>query len=364
MSGAFIFEDATIEQSKARVGLDGPAGSGKTFTALKIATHMSELLGGEIIGVIDSEHGSAKKYAKQFRFKHVQLTQYDPRNYVKAIQAAEAQGVGILIIDSLSHAWNGKGGALELVDRAARGSSSKNSYMAWRDVTPLHNDLVEALLATSCHLIVTLRSKTEYVLELIDGKQVPRKVGMAPIQRDGLEYEFDVMAELDIDHNFYVSKTRCEALDGYHANKPGAEIAQALVEWLSEGEAPRPVTPTPEPPPLPSSAPPPPQREPASSRQTAPTPPAPIIAPDAEVTAKNWQDAPIVKEFQELARVLKSAGIEVAAPRFPCTVAYIQTLVDELKGMMEKLPSDSVPAGELGTTEAPSTEPAAAAANA
>lgn len=225
-----MFTRATKTQSRLRLALIGPSGSGKTFTALQIASQL-----GERIAVIDTERGSASKYADRFGFDVCNLDSFDPRQYVTAIKEAEQAGYDVLVIDSLSHAWFGSGGALELVDKAAKKSQSGNSYMAWREVTPLHNQLVDAMLQSRCHIIVTMRAKTEYVLETDSrGKQVPRKVGMAPIQRDGTEYEFDVVADLSLDHDFIVSKTRCNALDGLVIAK-AAGVADMLKTWLTDG---------------------------------------------------------------------------------------------------------------------------------
>lgn len=229
-----VFKRATKKDSKLRLGLIGPAGSGKTFTALTVATHF-----GGRIAVIDSEHGSASKYADLFHFDVLELDSCAPQNYVAAIKEAEKTGYDVLIIDSLSHAWTGKDGALELVDRAAARSKSGNSFAAWREVTPLHNQMVEAIMSAKLHIIATLRSKTEYVIEENDkGKKVPRKVGMAPIQRDGLEYEFDIAGDLDWENRLIITKTRCPELAGAVIHKPGAEFAEVLKKWLTGTPAP------------------------------------------------------------------------------------------------------------------------------
>ena len=238
----FTFKKATKEQAKARIALVGPSGSGKTYTGLQAAAEL-----GDRIAVIDTERGSASKYAGIFEFDVLELDTFEPDTYVEAIEAAEQAGYDVLIIDSLSHAWMGKGGALEQVDKAARRSPSKNTFNAWRDVTPMHNRLVEALVGCSCHLIVTMRTKTEYVVEDNGkGKSAPRKVGLAPIQRDGLEYEFDVLAEIDLDHFLNVSKTRCPTLDSLSLQKAGDELGRRIKEWLQDGEKPKtkPVAPT------------------------------------------------------------------------------------------------------------------------
>lgn len=231
---AFAFKPATKKQSRLRMALMGPSGSGKTYSALAIAAGM-----GARVAVVDSERGSASKYADKFKFDVLELTDFDPANYIKAIAAADAAGYDAIVIDSLSHAWMGKGGALEKVDQAQKRSNSGNSFAAWRDVTPLHNALVDAMLQSRAHLIVTMRSKTEYVMEENDrGKKVPRKVGMAPVQRDGLEYEFDVVGEMTLDNDLSITKTRCDALNGKWINKPGAALAKTLLGWLTDGVLP------------------------------------------------------------------------------------------------------------------------------
>jgi len=235
----FTFQKAVKEQSKGRMGIIGPSGCGKTFTMLTLMQAMAELAGGGKIAVIDTEHGSASKYADLFDFDTLILDSYHPQNYIDAIKVAGDAGYTFLGIDSLSHAWAGTDGALELVDRAAARSKSGNSYAAWREVTPLHNKLIEAILGSSCHVIATMRAKTEYVQEKNEnGKTTIKKVGLAPIQRDGMEYEFDVTADMDLDHNFIVSKTRCSALDGAVIRKPDRELAATWYQWLTSGAVP------------------------------------------------------------------------------------------------------------------------------
>ena len=229
-----MFKKATKTQSRLRLALCGPAGSGKTYTALGIASELGR------VAVLDTERGSASKYADRFSFDVVELDDYHPQRYCDVIGEAARAGYDVLIIDSLTHAWSGKGGALDLKDKATARSRSGNSYTAWREVTPLHNELVDTILGADLHVIVTMRAKTEYVLE-DNGKggKTPRKVGMAPIQRDGMEYEFDVVGDMDWSHNLVVSKTRCEELAGAVINKPGKELAETLAAWVGAG-APRP----------------------------------------------------------------------------------------------------------------------------
>lgn len=257
---AMQFRPATREHAKARIALIGPSGSGKTKTGLLIALGLVGEQGR--IAVIDTERGSASKYAGQgVAFDVLELETFAPATYVQAIHAAQEAGYDALIVDSLSHAWMGKDGALEMVDGIAKRSQSSNSFIAWRDVTPHHNRLVDALVSVPMHLIVTMRSKMEYVLEDVDiggGKtqKKPRKVGLAPIQRDGLEYEFDIVGELTLDHDWIISKTRCELFDKVTVEKPGVEFGEELLAWLNTGETPKPrlvSVPDPEPAPAPAA---------------------------------------------------------------------------------------------------------------
>lgn len=225
------FSKASKKKSKLRMALVGPSGSGKTYTALAIATHL-----GQRVAVIDTERGSASKYADLFAFDVLDLETFAPQQYVDALHAAASAGYDVVVVDSLSHAWIGQGGALEQVDNIARRSQSKNSFGAWREVTPQHNAMVDAIVRAPLHVVVTMRAKTEYVLEKDDrGKTVPRKVGIQPVQRDGLEYEFDVVGDLDENNSLIVGKTRCPALAGKVFARAGKDIASHLTAWLTDG---------------------------------------------------------------------------------------------------------------------------------
>jgi len=235
---ALTFKKATKTQSKLRLSIAGPAGAGKTFTALKVATEMAAILGGKI-AVIDTERGSASKYSDQFEFDVVELDDFHPESYIEAMKAAEKAGYGFLIIDSTSHEWNGKNGILELHEAAIQRQRVKNSFTAWADVTPLHTKFIDAILSSKCHVIASVRSKVDYVQDKNDkGQTEVRKVGMASIQREGMDYEYDIQIEMNLDHVGVISKTRCAKLDGKIFKKPGAELAQILVEWLSDGAEP------------------------------------------------------------------------------------------------------------------------------
>lgn len=247
---AGLFKKATRKRARLRLGLCGPSGSGKTYTALRLAFALAAARGEEHgragrVAVIDSESGSASKYVGEspdgepWSFDVLELVSFAPDRYTEAMAAAAAEKFDVIVVDSLSHAWEGKDGALEMVDRkkgdAANGG---NSFTAWKDVTPAHRRMVEALLTSPCDVICTLRAKTEYVLQDNDkGKKVPVKVGMGAIQRAGMEYEFDVFGELDLTHTLSITKTRCAALDGVSVVKPTPGFARPLIAWLTTGEA-------------------------------------------------------------------------------------------------------------------------------
>lgn len=235
-----LFQKATKTQSKLRLALYGVSGSGKTYSALAIASG----LGGRV-AMIDTERGSASKYADRFDFDTLDMQPpFSPAAYVNAIKSAEAAGYDILIIDSLTHAWSGSGGALEMVDNAAKRSQSNNTYFAWRDITPQHNALIDAITSSRCHIIATMRSKVEYVIEKNDkGKDSPRKVGLAPIQRDGMEYEFDIVAEMNVENEMVVQKSRCEALARAVIAKPNGQVSGLLRVWLNAGAPQKELTP-------------------------------------------------------------------------------------------------------------------------
>ncbi len=235
------FKKAERKAAKLRLALCSPAGGGKTFSALK----MAKGIGGKI-AMIDSEHGSGSLYAGSQGMPDYAVLELDPpftpKRYIEAIQLAEKSGFDIIIVDSLSHAWAGEGGVLEMHDRATSASRSGNSFVAWREITPEHNRLVDALLQSKCHIIATMRTKQEYTQSADDkGKVTVKKVGMAPVQREGIDYEFTVVLDLTTDHIATSSKDRTSLFDGQHF-KPTEETGKQLLEWLTLGKTLSPST--------------------------------------------------------------------------------------------------------------------------
>ena len=222
------FRKAERKNAKLRLAITGPAGSGKTYSALLIAMG----IGGKI-AMIDTENGSGDLYANLGEYDICSLNApYDVRRYLQLMHEAEQAEYDTLIIDSLSHAWAGEGGLLDLQGKIAASAKSGNSYTAWRQVTPLHNKLVEAILASPCHVIATMRSKTEYLqTENERGYKEIRKVGLAPVQREGMDYEFGTVFDLGADHNATVSKDRTGIFDGQIFTIT-QDTGKTLRDWL------------------------------------------------------------------------------------------------------------------------------------
>lgn len=228
---------AERRKAKLRLGIVGASGSGKTYTALLLALG----LGGKI-GLIDTENGSGELYADLGGYDVITLhAPYEAQKYFDAIKAFENAKYDVIIIDSLTHAWAGEGGLLEKQGTLESSGRYKNSFATWRDITPLHNKLIEAMLKSPSHIIGTMRSKQEYVLEKDDkGRSVPRKVGMAPVQREGMDYEFTVVFDLSDTHYAKASKDRTSMFD----NKlfvPSVETGKQLAAWLNSGAEALPV---------------------------------------------------------------------------------------------------------------------------
>jgi hypothetical protein len=229
---------ASKKESKLRMSLIGPSGSGKTYTGLSIADGFGKIL------VVDTERGSASKYADRFDFDVVEFEDFAPEKFIDIIKHVDAmpdaERYDVLFIDSLSHAWMGKGGVLEMHDKASK--KTQNSFAAWKDVTPKQNELIEAILQSKVHVIVTMRAKTEYVQQKDEktGRTSIKKVGIAPVQRNDIEYEFDVVGELDYENNFIIGKTRCPALADQVFTRAGGNVAEILKVWLS-GEKEKPT---------------------------------------------------------------------------------------------------------------------------
>jgi hypothetical protein len=226
-----MFKHATKEQSKLRLAIFAPAGAGKTYTALRVATG----IGGKI-AVIDSERGSASKYADRFTFDVVNLDNFTIEEYTKWINEASKLGYDVLVIDSMTHCWQS---LLEEVDQLARTRFGGNSFQAWSIGTPKQRKFVDAIQAYTGHIIATMRVKTEWnMIEDERGRKKPVRIGLTPEQGKGIEYEFDMLIEINPEHVATVIKDRTGKFQDQIIDKPSEELGKQLKAWLAEGATP------------------------------------------------------------------------------------------------------------------------------
>lgn len=227
------FRKATKREAKARIAITGGPGAGKTFTSLRIAAGLTP---GGVIGVIDTERGSAEKYADRFDFLIDNLTNHSIDSYLAAIKSAADAGIEVLIIDSLSHGWQW---LLERVDHLTNTKYRGQKMQAWAEATPMQRKLVDSLIAYPGHTIVTMRSVVEWAMEKDpnSGRTVPKRVGTKPQQREGIEYEFDLVLDISADHVATITKSRLGHGQDEVLDRPGEELGARIREWLT-GERP------------------------------------------------------------------------------------------------------------------------------
>jgi len=215
---------AQRKRAKIRLSIQGPSGSGKTFSSLLIA---KGLVGNwENICVIDTENHSADLYSHLGPYNVLTLGKpFNPEAYCQAIELCEQSGMKAIIIDSLSHEWEGDGGILDI-----HAGMVGNSFTNWSKVTPRHNSLIQRILQSDCHIIATFRTKQDYVLSDKNGKMVPEKVGLKSVTKDGMDYEFTTVFDLDIHHNAVCTKDRT-GLFGSLPLKLDTIIGDKILRW-------------------------------------------------------------------------------------------------------------------------------------
>ena len=227
-----LFKRAERTQAKLRLAIDGPSGSGKTYSALLIA---KGLAGGDLskVALIDTERGSGSLYSDLGPYAILDFQPpYTVKRFVTAHQAAVDEGFEVVVFDSLTHFWSGEGGILDAVDKFAKTSTSGNSFAAWKQGTPLQKTLFDTMLASPVHIVATIRSKTEWVLEENEkGKKVPRKIGLAPDQRKDVDYEFTLVLDLSREHIAQASKDRTGLFDD-RLEVPSEAMGAELAAWL------------------------------------------------------------------------------------------------------------------------------------
>lgn len=317
-----MFQRAQRRRTWMKLALIGASGSGKTYSALRLAAG----LGGRI-AVLDTENGSASLYAELTAFDTCELAPpYTVEAYKRVIHEAAQSGYQVLIIDSLSHAWAGEGGLLQQKEALDRRQQSGNQFANWQPITRMHEELKAAILHSPIHIIATMRAKADYVLETVNGRQVPRKVGLAAVQREGLEYEFSIVFQLSADTLAITDKDRTGLFAGHHAQL-AEEHGRRIATWLESGAdatAPAPVS-------------------------IAPTPPAAEPPPTRNLPEPESERERLTRAIaQEIARS-ERLGIEVLRPKRNATDAELaewlrlQSLAND---DAEAAPGEEAPAAE------------------
>lgn len=226
-----MLRKATRQKAKIRLGLSAVSGGGKTYSALIIAKGIAG--DWNKVAIIDTENGSADLYSHLGDYNVLSLAApFTPENYIKAIKDCENADMEVIIIDSITHEWDGKGGILEISNNMVG-----NSYTNWASLTPRHQAFIDAILQSKCHIITTVRRKQDYELTTNDkGKLTPVKIGLKEVTREGFEYELTINFELDIKHNVTASKDRTGLFMGKPQFVPSEETGAIIKEWCESGQ--------------------------------------------------------------------------------------------------------------------------------
>lgn len=334
---------AVKENCFLRLLVAGLPGTGKTYSSLDIGTN---LVPGGVTLLLDSEYGSASKYADLFDFYTEQITNHDPRNYIKMIKEAEKAGVDVLILDSITHAWNALLGIV-----SEERTKSRDPFGGWQKGSPIHQEFVETILAVKCHVIATARTKSDYVIEPDrNGKMSPKKVGMKPVTQENTEYEFDIAGEIDSDHCMRVTKSRCPLVDKKTFFNPGKEFADIVSGWLKSGV--KPLELKAEPPVVPE------QKKPAFTQDTlgsnATVPPAAGVTENTAVKSVP-QNANTVESSQPVV-----AAVQAGETKKPVAASPVQE--QPASSTTQEQPV-SVPNPKPADTQPVSSAPSAGAAS-
>ena len=219
-------QTASRKKAKIKMALQGPSGSGKTFSSQQVAYGLCG--DWSKIAVVDTENGSANLYSHLGNYNVLGLSDtFSPERYIQAIETCEKAGMEVIILDSVTHEWE------YLLDYHA--SLQGNSFTNWSKVTPRHNAFVQKILSSSCHIICTARTKTDYVMNEKNGKLVPEKVGLKPVQKDTFEFEMTLVFDLDIKNNAFASKDRTGLFYGKPEQRLSAQDGKKIAEWCNSG---------------------------------------------------------------------------------------------------------------------------------
>ncbi len=219
-------QTAQRKRTSIKMAIQGPSGNGKTYSALLTAFGLTQ--DWSKVAVIDTENGSSNLYSSLGGYKVLILSQpYSPERYIEAISTCEAAGIEAIILDSITHEWE------YLLEY--HGSLPGNGFTNWSKITPRHNDFINKIVHSPVHIIATVRTKQDYVLTDKNGKQVPEKVGLKSIQRDGVEYEFTLVFDLDVRNNAVATKDRTGLFFGRPEHKLSIDTGRQIKEWITSG---------------------------------------------------------------------------------------------------------------------------------
>lgn len=213
------------KQAKIKLAIEGCSGSGKTYSSLILASGMANW---DKIAIIDSENGSADLYAHLGNYKVLILeAPFTPEKYIQAIEVCEKAGMEVIIIDSISHCWE------YLLEYHS--SLQGNSFTNWGKITPRQNSFIQKILNSSPHIICTMRTKQDFILTEKNGKMVPQKVGLKAVMRDGVDYEFTIVFDIDIKHYATISKDRTGIFIGKPEFIISSDTGKSILQWCNSG---------------------------------------------------------------------------------------------------------------------------------
>ncbi len=220
-------QKASRKKAKIKMCLNGPSGSGKTYSSLLIAHGLCN--DWSKIAVIDSENHSSELYSHLGSYNVLQLSApYTPEKYIQAIEACGQAGMQVIIIDSISHEW-------EYVLEAHALLPGNNSFTNWQKIGLRHKRFIQAILSSKAHVIVTTRTKQDYVLNERNGKMIPEKVGLKAVQREGLDFEFTLVFDLNMKNHAIASKDRTGLFSGQPEQKLTIETGKSIYNWCNAG---------------------------------------------------------------------------------------------------------------------------------
>lgn len=213
------------KKAKIKLAIEGCSGSGKTYSSLLLA---SGITSWDKIAIIDSENGSADLYANLGNYNVLALeTPFTPEKYIQAIEICEKAGMEVIIVDSISHCWE------YLLEYHS--SLQGNSFTNWGKITPRQNSFIQKILNSDSHVICTMRTKQDFILTEKNGKMVPQKVGLKAVMRDGVDYEFTIVFDIDIKHYATISKDRTGLFIGKPEFIISPETGRTILQWCNSG---------------------------------------------------------------------------------------------------------------------------------